>query len=64
MDRVYGQNNPKYHIPLANTKLLKQDITCQWPRVWNNLKSDLKKKESLSSFPRAFKQNLLNNNIG
>ena len=53
MDRVYGQNNPKYHIPLANTKLLKQDITCQWPRVWNNLKSDLKKKRKSLKFPKG-----------
>ena len=60
-NRVFGQNNPKYHIPLANTKLLKQGITCQWPRVWNNRNLTWKKKKVS---PRVFKQNLLNNNIG
>ena len=39
------QNNHKYHNPIANTELLKQSITYQRPRVWNNLKSKLKNKD-------------------
>ena len=44
-NRVYGQNNHKYYNPIANTELLKQSITYQRPRVWNNLKSKLKNKD-------------------
>ena len=54
-NRVYGQSNHKYHIPIANTELLKQIITYQGPKVWNYLKSELKNKESFSSFRRALK---------
>ena len=44
-NRVYGQQNHKYQNPIVNTELLKQSITYQRPRVWNNLKSKLKNKD-------------------
>ena len=42
---AYGQNNHKYHIQIVNTELIKRSITYQGPRVWNNLKSELKTKK-------------------
>ena len=55
----YRENNLKYHIPNINLALLKRNIVYQGPRIWNSLKNDIKIKESIFSFKKALKNELL-----
>ena len=58
-NRDYGAHNLKYHIPNINLELLKRNIVYQGPRIWNSLKNDIKIKESIFSFKKALKNELL-----
>ena len=46
-ERNYNHNNAKFHLPLANTNLFKQDIIYQGPKLWNSIPINIKNKVSL-----------------
>ena len=35
-ERNYSHNNAKFHFPLANTNLFKQDVVYRGPKHWNS----------------------------
>ena len=43
-ERNYGHNNAKFHLPLANTNLFKQDIVYQGPKLWDSIPTNIKNK--------------------
>ena len=51
-NRDCGENNCKYHIPNISSELLKRNIVYQGPKIWNNLKNDIKTKKSILSFKK------------
>ena len=51
-NRDYGVNNRKYHIPNISSEILKRNIVYQGPKIWNNLKNDIKTKKSILSFKK------------
>ena len=55
--RNYGDNNGKFHLPLANTNLFKQDIVYQGPKLCNSIST----KVSVPTFKTALKMHLLSN---
>ena len=59
LETEYRENNLKYHIPNINFALLKRNIVYQGPRIWNNLKNDIKIKKNIFSFKKALKNELL-----
>ena len=58
-NRDYGVNNRKYHIPNISSEILKRNIVYQGPKIWNNLKNDIKTKNSILSFKNTLKKKLL-----
>ena len=58
-NRDYGVNNRKYHIPNISSEILKRNIVYQGPKIWNNLKNDIKIKKSTFSFKKTLKKKLL-----
>ena len=41
----YGNQNLKFHLPIANTNLFKRDIFYQGPELWNSLPFDIRSKK-------------------
>ena len=60
-ERNYGHNNGKFHLPLANTNLFKQDIVYQGPKLCNSISTSIKNKVSVPTFKTALKMHLLSN---
>ena len=56
-ERNYGHNTGKFHLPLANTNLFKQDIVYQGPKLCNSIST----KVSVPTFKTALKMHLLSN---
>ena len=60
--RVYGDNNYKYHLPSINTVLMKRNIICQGPLVWNTIPPEIKNEKNIFCFKNAFRKHLRINN--
>ena len=56
-ERDYGHNNGKFHLPLANANLFKQDIVYQGRKLCNSIST----KVSVPAFKTALKMHLLSN---
>ena len=61
-ERNYGHNNPKFHLPLANTNLFKRDIAYQGPKLQNSTPANIRHKVSVLTFKTALNKHLLSNN--
>ena len=61
-NRNYGENNLKYHVPNINSELLKRNIY-QGPKIWNSLESNIENKNSIYSFKRTLKNELLEKDL-
>ena len=60
-ERDYGYNNAKFHLPLANTNLFKQDVVYQGPKLWNSIPTNIKSKVSVPTLKIALKKHLVSN---
>ena len=61
-ERNYGHNNPKFHLPLANTNLFKWDIAYQGPKLQNSTSANIRHKVSILTFKTVLNKHLLSNN--
>ena len=58
-ERVYGNNNVKFHIPSARSNLLKRSIIYQGPKLWNLITVENCSKKSIQTFKTAYLKKLL-----